>query len=193
MEEINKPDIPQSEITIPIKFNKEIKELTLQEATTLAQKGMKFEAIEKDYEALKGLAQRENKSVPAYINDLVSNHRDSCKRELTEKCGGNEEMANKILELENKDEKSPDFKEVFEAFPHIKSIEDLPQEVVERCSLKGTLPLDEYLRYLLSQNRAADAARKKQKETNSSTTGPLANLKGTDNSEAEEFLRGLWK
>ena len=39
----------KNEILIPVKFNKEIKNLTADEAAQLAQKGMKFDAISDDY------------------------------------------------------------------------------------------------------------------------------------------------
>ena len=55
--------LPNEEMLIPVKFNKEIKNIPLQRATELAQKGMKFEMIEENYETLKSLALAENKSV----------------------------------------------------------------------------------------------------------------------------------
>ena len=51
------------EITVPIKFNKEIKEIPLSEASALAQKGMKFDLISEEYKTLKKLSQKNNKTV----------------------------------------------------------------------------------------------------------------------------------
>ena len=55
------------EIFVPVKYNREIKELKLDEAARLAQKGLKFEAIADDYEALKGIAAENGRSVTAFI------------------------------------------------------------------------------------------------------------------------------
>ncbi|MBR4973313.1 MAG: hypothetical protein IKY45_02480, partial [Clostridia bacterium] len=63
--------IPQdNEITVPVKFNKQVKNLTLGEASLLAQKGMKFDLIRDDFETLKKLAAKSNKSVPEYLQAL---------------------------------------------------------------------------------------------------------------------------
>ena len=194
-QEIKLNDQPEStpEITVPVKYNKEIKELSLGEAGNLAQKGLKFEAIEADYLALKDLAAKENKSVPAFISELALSKRSALKEELTEQCGGNEEMAEKILNLEGNTKTELNLQEVYEAFDDIKSPEDLPAEVLEKATLKGTNALDEYLRYLLAQKKKKQETIKKQKENDSSSTGSLINLKGGHNPETAEFLRGLWK
>lgn len=191
---INQADLPQSkEIIIPVKFNKETRELTLDEATILAQKGLKFEAIEKDYNALKQLAVNNNRSVPAFIAELINKDRENRKHRLTEKCGGNEELAEHILQLEAGKENDLNLSEVRENFSEIKSLEDLPLEVVESAQIKGTLLLDEYLRHLLKQKRDAQNAIKQQKNAEKAGTGSLLSQKNKQGSYTEEFLRGLWQ
>ena len=180
-------------IKIPIKFNKETRNLTLEEATTLAQKGLKFESIEKEYNLLKQLALRENKSIPLYIAELDRRYNEEKKQSLTEKCGGNEEIAEHILSLENEKKAGDGFDELASAFPEIKSKENLPREVLDNAELKGTLLLDEYLRYLLSQKRNAQTVARKQREGEKSSTGSLINRRDSQTSETEEFLKGLWK
>ena len=186
---------PKSEepIKIPIKFNKETRNLSLEEATTLAQKGLKFESIEKEYNLLKQLALRENKSIPLYIAELDRRYNEEKKQSLTEKCGGNEEIAEHILSLENEKNVGDGFDELTSAFPEIKSKENLPREVLDNAELKGTLLLDEYLRYLLSQKRNAQTVARKQREGEKSSTGSLINRRDSQTSETEEFLKGLWK
>ena len=178
---------------IPIKFNKETRNLTLEEATTLAQKGLKFESIEKEYNLLKQLALRENKSIPLYIAELDRRYNEEKKQSLTEKCGGNEEIAEHILSLENEKKAGDGFDELTSAFPEIKSKKNLPREVLDNAELKGTLLLDEYLRYLLSQKRNAQTVARKQREGEKSSTGSLINRRDSQTSETEEFLKGLWK
>ena len=186
---------PKSEepIKIPIKYNKETRNLTLEEATTLALKGLKFESIEKEYNLLKQLALRENKSIPLYIAEHDRRYTEEKKQSLTEKCGGNEEIAEHILSLENEKKAGDGFDELTSAFPEIKSKENLPREVLDNAELKGTLLLDEYLRYLLSQKRNAQTVARKQREGEKSSTGSLINRRDSQTSETEEFLKGLWK
>ena len=181
------------QVKIPIKFNKETKNLTLEDATTLAQMGLKFESIEKEYNLLKQLASRENKSIPNYIAELERRYNEEKKQSLTEKCGGNQEIAEHILALEKEKKASDGFEELSTAFPEIKSKENLPQEVLNNAELKGTLLLDEYLRYLLSQKRNAQTIAQKQREGEKTSTGSLINNKDSHTAEPEEFLKGLWK
>lgn len=60
----------QAEVTVPVKFNKETVNLTLSEAATLAQKGMKLDKIAPDVERLKNLAKSKNLSVNDYLLSL---------------------------------------------------------------------------------------------------------------------------
>ena len=57
--------IPEAsnEIFVPVKFNKQIRNLELDKAAELAQKGLKFEAIAADYDNLKRIAAENGKSV----------------------------------------------------------------------------------------------------------------------------------
>ncbi len=183
-----------SEVIIPIKFNKEIINLNLEKAQELAQKGMKFDMISADFEALKELALKKGKNVGEYIRQLKNNATMERFNEVIEKCGGDNEFAEHILKLESGD--STDirgFNELKEWFPKITTIEDLPESVVEAAKLKGTLLLDEYLRFLHKEQCVMNESIKKQNSAKQSTLGPIVNKKGGENPETAEFLRGLWQ
>lgn len=185
--------IPQS-IEIPVKFNKKIQKLTIDEASELAQKGMKFEAISEDYELLKQLAGKSGKSVSQYLQWLKADGLEKRKAELLEKCGGDDALAEHILGLEEADgADTKNFKEVNQKFPEIKSIEQLPLEVIENAELSGRGLLDEYLRYLLDEKIGLLAAEKQQKLAESRSSGSLTSRAGVINPETAEFLKGLWK
>ena len=149
------------EMTIPVKFNKEIMNLKPEEAGVLAQKGLKFDSIAKEYEDLKSLASQSGKSVPEFIELLKQERSEERKRKLTEQCGGNEEMAAYVLTLEEPSGDRLGFEELQKAFPTISTLEDLPETVVENAKLKGRLLLDEYLRYR-HENKRAGACQKHQ-------------------------------
>ena len=137
------PSESAQEITVPVKFNKEIKNLKLEEAGVLAQKGLKFDSIAKEYGKLKELAARDGKSVPEYLEALAKEKAETRKKELTEQCGGNEELAAYVLRLEKPSDTELGFEELQKEFPSFRSVGDLPEEVVERAKLKGRLLLDE--------------------------------------------------
>ena len=187
--------IPQEEILIPVKFNKQIKNITAAKAAELAQKGMKYEIIEKDYEALKALALESGKSVAEFLEGLKSERLENRKSELTQRCGGDRALAEQFLQLEQavKKETEIDLTEVKMYFPDITEQEDLPDEVLENSRLKGTRLLDEYLRYLLAEKMRQKAAEAEIKNADRRSMGSLQNKNGVTSPEAMEFLKGLWK
>ena len=185
----------EPEATIPVKFNKEIKNLTVDEAAKLAQKGMKYDLIFNDYETLKNLSRKNGKSVTEFVEGLKADDYDKRLKELTEKCGGDEALAEHIvkLESENASDTANGFGELQNNFPEIKSLEELPEEIVEAAKLKGTLLLDEYLRYLLKQKRYSEEMKKTGKLSENASVGSQLNRRGKISPEASEFLKGLWK
>lgn len=183
----------QNEVFIPVKYNKKIMNLDVISATNLAQKGLKFESICGDYEKLKKLALNEGKSVSEFIDNLQENMLSRKKEMLTQKCGGDSEMAEHILKLESQNgEEIRGFSELKEKFPKFKSIESVPESVLENAKLKGSLLLDEYLRYKLEQEIAVKNSNSQQASAKLSSTGSQQSKKGNYNPEANEFLRGLW-
>lgn len=192
----NTATIPENtaEITIPVKYNKEIRQLDVETASALAQKGMKYDVISEDYNTLKSLAAEESKSVPQFLADLKNSRIEIRKNYLTEKCGGDSQLAEHILNLEKNSVKTDGgFSELNSLFPEIKTEDDLPQEVVDNSQLKGTLLLDEYLRYRLSNERRQKAAEMHRKRTENQSLGSQINRKGAESPETEEFLKGLWR
>ena len=192
--EATTPREAAQEILIPVKFNKETKNLTADEAANLAQKGMKFEMIADDYERIKRLAGMDGRSVCEFINALEEHRKNEKKKELTEKCGGNEKIAEHIIELENRAIGGRDsgFDELHEQFPEITDESLLPSEVLERAKTKGTSLLDEYLRYRLRAERAEKSAVRRQKNAVMASVGSQRELTSPENPEATEFLKGLW-
>ncbi len=190
-DEENTATTPQEKV-IPIKFNKEVRNLSLDEASVLSQKGLKFDAIEAQWERFKALACAENSSTADFLTALENRRTEKRIEELTEECGGNSEMAKKIVLLEGitphtlKGEK-----DLLEFFPD-KTTDDLPQEVLDRANQNNTNVLDEYLRY--SAKKAMEEAREKaQREINrKSSVGSQKNCGIYHTPESEEFIRGLW-
>lgn len=180
-------------IFVPVKFNKEIRNLELEEAAALAQKGLKFDAIAKDYESLKRIAAQNGNSISGFLCELEQSINEKRKKDLAEKCGGNEEIAEYVMKLENGTKNDTGFEELKREFPELADISDLPDEVIENSKLKGTLLLDEYLRYLHNENKKAADAAVLQKNIADSSIGSQTDCKGGTDPETAEFLKGLWR
>lgn len=194
--EINKETTPEQDakIFIPVKYNKQVMNLDVESASELAQKGMKFDSISKDYEILKQIAIDSGKSVSEFVCDLQIDTLNKKKNQLTEKCGGNKELAEHILELESKKtDNVRGFSELKEKFPEILAIENIPECVLENAKLKGSLLLDEYLRYKLEEEIAIKNSAIKQQQAQNASTGSQLGKKGNENPETAEFLKGLWR
>ncbi|MEE1238701.1 MAG: hypothetical protein UHO61_02120 [Acutalibacteraceae bacterium] len=181
------------EIFVPVKYNKEIRNLELGKAAELAQKGLKFEAIAADYENLKRIASENGKSVSEFLCALEEEKRKTRKKELLDECGGNEKMAEYVLSLEKSPEENLGLKELMTEFPDIKDISDLPQTVVENSKMKGTLLLDEYLRYLHSEKMNVQRAAAQSESNKALSIGSQTDRKGGTSPETAEFLKGLWR
>lgn len=189
------PQEDSKEIFIPVKFNKEIKNLSINEASQLAQKGMKFDAVKDEYDTLKMLANKNGKSIAEFLRMLKENQYQQRREELAKKCGGDFSLAEHILSLEENDNRADvlGFEELKKEFPHFKTLEELPVEVLENARLKGRMLLDEYLRFRLAEKKRIQLATKTQKIAENTSLGSQINRDGVVNPETLEFLKGLWK
>lgn len=178
-------------IRIPIKFNKEVRELTPQEAADYAQKGMKFELIQPDFERLRKLAQSRKQSLPQLVESLCKDDRDRRLAEWTSRCG-DEALARRVMELEEAAAPDDSFAELRQNFPEFNTLQDLPEAVRIASAEKGTRLLDEYLRYRLEQSRQRRLAERDRKDADASAVGSQKKYAvGTDPVHTE-FLRGIW-
>ena len=205
MEEIKEPVLPKTEpapsaesepttsdasaeITIPIKFNKEIKNLTAEEAATLAQKGLKFQMIEEDFSKLRDLAGKQKMSIPEYISALQKNQEKLRKDEILKEYKESDALAERIVELERGDEEDG-LSELREFFPTVKSLDDLPRAVVESARLKGENLLNTYLKYRIVKRRQADDERNTARAAKDASIG---SLKSGGDTAGDDFIRALW-
>ena len=178
---------------VPVKYNKEVINLSLEKAGELAQKGMKFEALSDELSLLKELATKSGKTVMHFLSSLKLQSDDAMVNSLKEKCGDDAALLNEVTKLFSKNEADDGFAELQKHFPEIKSREALPQSVLENASLCARPLLDEFLRYRLLQEKAVKENLLSQQRARLSSTGSLINKSGGENPEAAEFLKGLWR
>lgn len=182
-----------ADITIPVKFNKEIINLSVEDAKSFAQKGMKFDALAPELARLRSMASTQGQSVSEFLSALERQHSEQRKEELLSECGGNEALATRIAELEGAHaDRDPAIDEVQKLFPSIKQLSDLPQTVVCRAHELGTDLLNEYLRYREAQRRVNRDTENAAKRANDASIGSLSNNGGGIDAVNAEFIKGLW-
>lgn len=188
------PEAPSNEPRgIALKFNKEIREVSLDEAVTLAQKGLKFDKISPELERIKSLANKKGMSIGEFISEIEKGELSRRRSELLESAGGNEELAEHILELEKNSEGKTDcFELLKKEFPEIKSPEDLPEEVLSEVDLMGGNMLSAYLLYLHRENRLSIESRLRQEENRANALGSQQKNAPEKTDANEEFIKGIW-
>ena len=178
--------------SIILQLQGENKSFTKEEICELAKKGLQFEQISGDFETLKNASNKVGLSATEFINNAKKIFTEKRLDELTEKAGGNRELAKHILSLEGEKDTAYGFDELSSAFPEIKQIGDLPQEVVSKHKLRGSNILDEYLRYRFKQEKEKENFRTREAANSSMGIGPQRNTVIPDSAEQSEFLKGLW-
>lgn len=196
MEENNQispqPSDSQNTVLIPVKFNKEMRNITVEEASCLSQKGLKYDAISPQWEKLRLFAKQENMSTADFLSTLEKKRTEKRIEELTQQCGGNSEIAHHILSLEGAtEEELRGISEFKEYFPE-KSTDSLPAEVIDRARENNSNLLDEYLRYKARQEALKKADEKQKRENLLSSVGSQKDSGLSRSPESHEFIRGLW-
>ncbi len=178
--------------TLPVKFNKQTLNLSMEEAAELAQKGMKFDSISEDLSRLKKLAAKKNLSITGLIDLLEAEQNEKRLSELLEKCSGDRQFAGHIMKLESETETDAGFEEVKKYFPDITGEKDLPESVLDNAALKGSRLLDEYLRYLLINQRSLEKENLNAKKTKRASIGSQTAFSARHDPANLAFLQGIW-
>lgn len=191
------PDVCGTEkngLKICVKFNKEMRELSMDEASALAQKGLKYDTVKDELERLKKIAASSGKNITDFITEMENQKKNAHKNDLLESCSGNEELVNRIIELEGNsvNDEILGFSELRNEFPNIKEISDVPSEVLEEIEIKGGNLFDAYLRYLHKQTRQATRYMEQKNKTEQSSVGSQLGHGSTVSNANEEFIKGLW-
>lgn len=127
---------------LPVKFNKQDYQLNLEEATVLAQKGMKLDSVQPMLDKLKGLAEQHGLGVREFVDAL-------CEPDDTPSSdarGAEQRMAEEYRQLR-------------EHCPDVAAFDALPESVIRTALNEGVALLDAYLRYEYAERRRiTDAA-----------------------------------
>lgn len=201
-----------SGVTVPVKFNKQERVLSLDEAAAYAQKGMKWEAFTPCHEKLKALAAAGGQSVAQLIDALVEGSDALLYERTLQLCGGNEEAAQRMVALERAqreqaaEEAAPqreqaaleqrlaaEYAELTAFCPQAGAFSALPEEVVRQAA-EGMSLTEAYLRYLFEEQRRVAAVSAKQAEAAAGSVGSQeSHAPVQDESAAVEAMRrAIW-
>lgn len=218
VEETTPTEEEQKEINkIKIKYNKEEKELTLDEARELAQKGMNYDKLQeklKQYENdprlsfVEKQAKKHNMSTEEYLQAVEQAERQEQIKQLAEKENVSEEVAERLLKLETKDkqreeeqriksqqhmmeqQKEKEIKDFYESFPNVKS-EDFKEETINK--IQEGMPLKQaYLEQEFEKQQQELKILKQNNENyQKAKVGATSNHGNTEMSNNDDFLKGF--
>ena len=178
----------KEETFIEVKFNKEMKKIPLNEAVILAQKGMKYDLLSPAFEKLKGLSKSAGMTVDRFVSEIES---QSHRAQLLKECGGNEKIVDRIIDLEEGSKALEELREIKAEFPHINSMDDLPDEVKTAAKTNGTGLLFENLLYEHRQSRAAEEEFSRKEKREAQSLGSLS-VNSPTSAADNEILKGVW-
>lgn len=188
---------------VRVKFNKQERAYSLDEATPLVEKGLKWDSFKETHEKLKDLAAGYGVPVSALIDNLTKNADEKLYEQTLEECGSNEAVAKKLfaankaerdskikaardeeaqrVQREQEDEKTQlqtrlaaDFEELQKEQPDkFAKFADVPQKVLDDSVKSGRSLYDAYLRYERAEARKSESVKVKQAAAAKVSTGSL--------------------
>ena len=172
----------EKEEGIEVKFNKQLRRLSLSEARDFAEKGMKYDSLIPVLNRLKELSPDSSMSLAQLADHLFEEKekRASGAQEAEELFGRQNRLTAQFIELKSK-------------FPEIGGIRDVPKSVIEQ-SLNGEIPLYyAYLGYCHEQEQKAKLAAQSSEKATAATAGNLKDAPDTLSSpEIAAMLKGIW-
>jgi hypothetical protein len=199
---------------LEVQYNHEKRNLTRDEAITLAQKGIHFQSA---YDTIERVAALKGQSVNEFLSGLESAQDEAYRRSLEEKFGEDEDTIDKMMELYNinKQKTLDNAKENQRAaaeqeeqtinerlanefvemkngdFPELTEFKDLPEEV-KRAAFEGLSLSHAYLKHMHNENKKIAAEKASQEAAAKKSTGSMAGDKEDVNTSTSALLKGLW-
>jgi hypothetical protein len=172
--ETNEPSgdgLQESAFCLPVKFNKQDYQLTLEEATAYAQKGMKFDTVEPMLDKLKALAQQHGLGVRELVDTL---------------CGED------VPAISDEQRLADDFCRLREECPDVTAFEAIPDSVIRTALDEGIPLLDAYLRHEHRERVRVEAATDAARKASASSAGAQrSELTPTPDPAVQAMLQGV--
>lgn len=167
------PETPPQDGGLTVKFNKQLRTLSRDEATNYAQKGLKYDAVEPLLNELREMAGREGQT----LNDWVAAQRAQPPTE--------DEVLVRRLAAE--------YTALRREIPDVGAFDTLPPEAVRAAAEEGLSLLDAYLRHEHRERRKCAEAQAQQAAAAAAATGSQASGAGEGTSPTvAALLSGIW-
>lgn len=214
-----KSGIQSERFTIPVKYNKQYRELSPEQATVYAQKGMKYESMEPSLNKLKYLAAASGETLSDVVDRLYAVHDETLMEKLMQRTGGDQALADSLFRAE-KEKHGKAFTSVLMAeqraasveryntnsrlareftglqkeFPELDRFEKIPDAVVRKSALTGESLLTEYLLHRHREERRVAAVNERQQAAGRRSTGRQSGAAADGSSAAVSAMRrGVWE
>jgi hypothetical protein len=199
---------------LEIKYMKEMKGLTREEAKDLCEKGMHYSAL---HDKLDYIAAQQDTTVDALLDGIVQSMEDAKRAELEARFGDDDDVINDLMTLYHNSQKekyekvkadrkaadvqeeqsvnqriATEFTAMKKDFPELTDYASLPAEV--RKAAADGMPLAyAYLMHNHTENQKVATAAKQAEEAAKKTPGSMTTDENDSATEAEKrFLAGLW-
>lgn len=210
---------PAPAFTVPVKYNKQYRELTPEEAGVLAQKGMKYDALEPQLQKLRQMAAISGRSLSQMVDSIYQAGEALARQELLRRTGGDAALADQLMEArklkgdkafadalaaEQRDAQADradttrrladDFLELQREFPDIARLDDIPDPVLEAAARKGTSLTAEYLLFRHREEQRIARARADGKTAGDAAVGSMQDFGSSDGTPAlSAMLKAIWE
>ncbi len=201
---------PEPEAFLPVRYNHSDINLTREEATNWAQRGMFY------FDKLDFVAAQSNITVEQLLDNLLTSIDDAKLRELKDQFGEDEGMINDLMEVFHSKQKekyekaiadrksaaeeksvnrnaqiAEEFNAMQADFPELKSVDDIPASVLKAAQ---KIPLAyAYLLHTHKENQKIAAAKESAAAANKSSTGSMKDAESdTANAATASLLSGIW-
>lgn len=195
--------------TVPVKFRHQSRELSMEEATGYAQMGLKYESLQPTLDKIRMMAAGRGQGLEEFVNAWAAAEEQAALDRLTEKTGGDRDVAGQLWELETtrrqkvcedrrqlaqKEEESfiqdlnsrlaAEYRELTEECPEITSVDNLPEGVWQDAANNGRHLLDAYLRHQRRESRRIEQNERDRKAAEAAAVGALADAPDGDSHDA---------
>lgn len=214
-----KDGAPAPSFTVPVKYNKQYRELTPEEAGVYAQKGMKYDAMEPELTKLRQMAAVSGRSLGQMIGSIYKAGEELARQDCLRLAGGDQRLAELLLDaycqksgkaygdmlaaeqkaleaekVQDHDRLAGEFLELSRECPEIGSPGDLPDAVLEAAVRKGTSLTAEYLLYRHREERRVARAEQDSRAACQAAAGSMQDFTASSDGPAlSAMLDGIWR
>lgn len=210
---------PDDTPVLTVKYNKQMRSLSHNDAVAYAQKGMRYDSLMPMLESLKYVAAAEGKTLAEFVQAIRDHHDESALSALVDRCNGDEDLAKELFEVqkgkhqaayenllkseqdaENETEEAltkrlaDELAALREEFPDVTEYGKLPASVIREAEEKGISLLDSYLRYQHREQRKAETAQNQQAAAAKASAGAQASAGGNEGTDPviNALMKGIW-